>query len=186
MISQNNIESLVLKGRITSDFEYEKALTADRKLKLCLNENPQYKTLRYKLRDIIDNYESAKWSEVDKIDDDNPFENDETEYIEEQERLFLENRKKAIEKKIIECNVTLEDLASILGRKSKSYMLELMNGIKPFSLRDLIIINRVFNIQMDLLIPRFLSKHDEAEVEEAVKKLDNPKVKVSFDEVVLY
>ena len=39
---------------------------------------------------------------------------------------------------------------------------------------------------MDLLIPRFLSKHDEAEVEEAVKKLDNPKVKVSFDEVVLY
>ena len=88
MISQNNIESLVLKGRITSDFEYEKALTADRKLKLCLNENPQYKTLRYKLRDIIDNYESAKWSEVDKIDDDNPFENDETEYIEEQERLL--------------------------------------------------------------------------------------------------
>lgn len=181
-----NIESLVKKGYIKCELDYEKALLADRQLKLLVKESPHFKTLRYKLRDIIDKYESCKWCDVDKIDDNKQIENDKTEHIAEQERLFIENRKQAIEKKIKEYDLTLENLASILGRKSKTHMSELMDGIKSFTVRDLIIINRLFNIEMDVLLPRFLSKQDQEEVKEAVKKLDNPKVKILFNELVLY
>ena len=177
-----NIESLVKKGYIKCELDYEKALLADRQLKLLVKENPHFKTLRYKLRDIIDRYESCKWCDVDKIDDNRLIESDKTEYIAEQERLFIENRKQTIEKKIKECDLTLENLSSILGHKSKTHMSELMDGIKSFTVRDLIIINRLFNIEMDVLLPRFLSKQDQEEVKEALKKLNNPNINLSFDD----
>jgi hypothetical protein len=47
--------------------------------------------------------------------------------------------------------ITPENLASLLGHKSKTHMLELMNGIKPFILKDLSIKNRNSNI--DFCIP---------------------------------
>lgn len=180
-----DIESLVKKGYIKSELDYEKALIADRQLKHLVKENHHFKTLRYKLRDIIDKYESCKWCDVDKIEENKQIESDKNGHIAEQERLFIENRKQAIEKKIKEYDLTLENLASILGRKSKTHMSELMDGIKSFTVKDLIIINRLFNIKMDVLLSRFLSKQDEAEVEEAVRKLDNPKVKILYDNLDL-
>ena len=181
-----DIESIVKKGIITNELDYDRALIADRKLRLLAKEDSHFKILRSKLRDIIEKYENTEWNDVDKIDDDKLIESGKTEQIAEQERLFIEIRKQTIRKKIKEYALTQENLATILGHKSKSHMSELMNGIRPFTLRDLIIINRVFNIDMDMLVPRFLSKQEEAVVEEAVRKLDNPKVKISFDELVLW
>ncbi len=178
MITHFDIERIVKKGCISNELDYDRALIADRKLKLLVKKSPYLKTLRYKLHDIIEKYECCEWSDVGKIDDNKLIESDKTEHITEQEKQFIENRKQAITKKIKEYNVTHEDLTTILGHKCKTHMSELMNGIKPFSLRDLIVINRLFNIEIDLLIPPFLSKQDEAKVKEAVKKLDNPKVKL--------
>lgn len=180
-----DIESIVKKGHITNELDYDRALIADRKLRLLAKESLHFKTLRSKLRDIIEKYESAEWSDVDKIDDNKLIESDKTERIAEQERLFIENRKQAIRNKIKEHDLTQENLATILGHKSKTHMSELMNGIKPFTLRDLIVINRLFNIEMDLLIPRFLSKQDQTEVKQALEKLDRPEVKLSCDDLVL-
>ena len=84
-----------------------------------------------------------------------------------------------------EADLTQENLASILGHKSKTHMSELMNGIKPFTLRDLIIINRLFKIDMDILIPRFLSTKDQVEVKENLEKLGKLGVKLSCDDLVL-
>ena len=64
-------------------------------------------------------------------------------------------------------------------------MSELMNGIKPFTLRDLIIINRLFKIDMDILIPRFLSTKYQVEVKENLEKLGKLGVKLSCDDLVL-
>lgn len=185
MKTEFNIESIINKGRITNELDYDRALIADRKLRLLSKENPHFKSLRSKLRDLIENYESAEWSDVDKIDDNKLIESEKSEHIAEQERLFIENRKQAIRKKIKELDLTQEDLASILGHKSKTHMSELMNGIKPFTLRDLIIINRLFNIDMDILIPRFLSTRDQVEIKEALEKLDKPGVRLSCDDLVL-
>ena len=181
-----DIEKIVEKGIITNELDYERALISDRKLRLLSKENLHFKNLRTKLRDIIEKYENSEWNDVDKIDENKLLESDKAERIAELERIFLENRKQAIRKKLKELELTQENLASILGHKSKTHMSELMNGIKPFTLKDLIIINRLLKIEIAILIPVFLSKEDQIKVKEAVMKLGKPKIKLTSEDLVLY
>lgn len=182
-----DIEKIVEKGIITNELDYERALIVDRKLRLLAKEKEDlyFKNLRTKLRDLIEIYENAEWSDVDQIDEDKLLESDKAEQIAELERVFLENRKQAIRKKLKELDLTQENLGSILGHKSKTHMSELMNGIKPFTLKDLIIINRLLKIEIAVLIPVFLSKEDQTKVRKAVIKLGKPKVKLTSDDLVL-
>lgn len=180
-----DIEKIIEKGIITNELDYERALISDRKLRLLAKDNSHFKNLRTKLRDIIEKYENLEWSDVDKIDDNKLLESDKSEYIAELERLFLENRKQAIRNRLKEHELTQENLALILGHKSKTHMSELMNGIKPFTLKDLIIINRLLKIEIAVLIPVFLSKEDQTRVREAVIKLGKPKIKLTSDDLVL-
>lgn len=85
-----NIENIIKKGSITNELDYDRALIADRKLRLLAKEDPHYKTMRSKLRDLIEKYESAEWSDVNKIDDEKLIESEKSEHIAEQERLFFE------------------------------------------------------------------------------------------------
>ena len=62
-------------------------------------------------------------------------------------------------------------------------MSELMNGIKPFTLKDLIIINRLLKIEINFLIPKFLSQEDQTRVKQAIIKLDKPKIKLSSNDL---
>ncbi|WP_242607217.1 helix-turn-helix domain-containing protein [Flavobacterium sp. MEB061] len=181
-----DIEKIVEKGIITNELDYERALISDGKLRLLSKENLHFKNLRTKLRDIIEKYENSEWNDVDKIDENKLLESDKAERIAELERIFLENRKQAIRKKLKELELTQENLASILGHKSKTHMSELMNGIKPFTLKDLIIINRLLKIEIAILIPVFLSKEDQIKVKEAVMKLGKPKIKLTSEDLVLY
>ncbi|MCC9072033.1 helix-turn-helix domain-containing protein [Flavobacterium sp. F-65] len=180
-----DIENIVEKGVITNELDYERALIADRKLRLLAKENFHFKNLRVKLRDIIEKYENSEWSDIDAIDDNKLIESEKSERIAELERLFIENRKLTIRRKIKELDLTQENLASILGHKSKTHMSELMNGIKPFTLKDLIIINRLLKIDITLLIPVFLSKEDQTKVKEAVRKLGKPNVRLTDDDLFL-
>ncbi len=179
-----DIEKIVEKGIIINELDYDRALIADRKLRLLAKDSLHFKNLRTKLRDILERYENAKWRDIDKIDAQQLSESVKSEQIAEQERQFIENRKQSIRKKLKELDLTQENLAFILGHKSKTYMSELMNGIKPFTLKDLIIINRLLNIKMEVLIPAFLSKEDQIKVKEAVRKLDKPKVKLNSNNLV--
>jgi len=181
-----DIEKIVEKGIITNELDYERALISDGKLRLLSKENLHFKNLRTKLRDIIEKYENSEWNDVDKIDENKLLESDKAERIAELERIFLENRKQAIRKKLKELELTQENLASILGHKSKTHMSELMTGIKPFTLKDLIIINRLLKIEIAILIPVFLSKEDQIKVKEAVMKLGKPKIKLTSEDLVLY
>jgi len=85
-----DIEKIVEKGIITNELDYDRALIADRKLRLLARENLHFRNLRTKLRDIIEKYENSEWSDIDKIDDYKLLESDKSEYIAELERLFLE------------------------------------------------------------------------------------------------
>lgn len=174
-----DIEKIVERGIITSELDYDRALIADRKLRLLAKENPHFKNLRLRLRDLIEKYENAEWSDVDKINEEKLTESGVSEYIAEQERLFLENRKQEIRKKLKQLDLTQESLGLILGHKSKTHMSELMNGIKPFTLKDLVIIHKLLKIEMGVLIPVFLSKEDQIKVREAIMKLDKPKVRLT-------
>ena len=141
-----DIEKIIEMGIITNELDYERALIADRKLRLLGKEDVHFKNLRKKLRGIIENYENKEWSTVEKIDDNKLLESEQAEKFAALERQFLETRKLEIRKKLKALEITQENLASILGHKSKTHMSELMNGIKPFTLKDLIIINQLLKI----------------------------------------
>jgi transcriptional regulator with XRE-family HTH domain len=180
-----DIESIIDSGFISNELDYERALIADRKLRLLAKESIHFKNLRLKLRDLIAKYESSEWSDINLIDESKLLEVEKFEQIAELERVFIENRKQSIRKKLKELDLTQENLATLLGHKSKTHMSELVNGIKPFTLKDLVIINRILKIDVSLLIPLFLSNEEQLRVKEAVKKLDKPKVKLNVEDLLL-
>jgi plasmid maintenance system antidote protein VapI len=98
--------------------------------------------------------------------------------------VFIDNRKQAIKTKLKVFDLSQENLAVILGHKSKTHMSELINGIKPFTLKDLIVINRILKIDMKVLVPNFLSIEDQEKVRIAVQSLNKPKVKLSTKDLV--
>ena len=180
-----DIEELIKSGSITNELDYERALTADRKLRLLAKDNDYFKKQRKKIRDLIEAYEKNEWNNVDNIDENKLIESEKSEYIADLERDFLEKRKQIIRKKLKELDLTQENLATFLGHKSKTHMSELMNGIKPFTLKDLIIISRLLKIDIKFLIPLFLSKEDQIKIQNIVKSMNKPKLKLSKEDFAI-
>lgn len=178
MNSQFEIEQLVRDGRIDSETDYQRALIADRKLRLLAKDSVHFKTLRNKLRAIIVDYEQHNWNSVADITPGQIAESDSAEKFAEAESEFIEKRKEIIKKKLSLFGITQQDLGRILGHKSKTYMSELMNGISPFSQRDLIVVNRLLKIDFDKLIPAFLSKDELAVLKHSLGETNNPKLKL--------
>ncbi len=180
-----DIEKLVESGSITNELDYERALIADRKLRLLSKENAHFKSLRLKLRDLVEEYEKSEWSNVEKISNEKVLESDNAERTAEAERLFIDQRKREIRAKLKALDLTQEDLALLLGHRSKTHISELMNGIKPFTLKDLVIINRVFKIELTKLVPVYLSKEDQIKVKKALKQLGKSEISFTGDDLVL-
>ncbi|TVR84463.1 MAG: XRE family transcriptional regulator [Chitinophagaceae bacterium] len=185
MKTQFDISKLIEDGKIKNELDFERALIADRKLRVLSKENPKFKSVRKKLRDLIEQYENQNWSAESKISDEKLKESDITELIAEKERLFIRRRKELIRKKLKNLNLTQQDFGKILGHNSKSYISELMNGLSPFSLKDLIVINRLLKIDLTDLVPTFLPESDRAKIRAKIKKLDNPKLKLSNDDLAI-
>ena len=184
MKTEFDIEAILKKGRLSNELDYERALVAERKLRLLAKEDAQFTTLRHQLRLLLETYELGEWSDPASIDDRQLIQSEKAEFIAEQERQFMETRKLTIRNRLKQFELTQENLASILGHRSKTHMSELMNGIKPFTLKDLIIIHRLLKIEISILVPVFLSDSDQKRVKFAVDKLDKPKVKLAADDLL--
>ena len=184
MKTQFNISQLIEDGGIQNELDFERALIADRKLRVLSKENPKFKSVRKKLRDLIEQYENQNWSDESKISDKKLRENDDAELVAEKERLFIQRRKQLIRNKLKNLNMSQQDFGKILGHNSKSYISELINGVSPFSLKDLIIINRLLNIDLTDLIPTFLPNSDRVKIRTTIEKLDNPKLKLIKDDLI--
>ena len=182
MKTEFDIDAILKKGRLSNELDYERALVAERKLRLLSKEDAQFKNVRDQLRELLENYEHSEWVDADSIDDRQLIQSEKAEFIADQERQFLETRKRIIRNRLKQLELTQENLGSILGHKSKTHMSELMNGIKPFTLKDLIIMHRLLKIDMSVLIPVFLSNSDQEKVKLAVSKLDKPKVKLEAND----
>jgi transcriptional regulator with XRE-family HTH domain len=185
MKTQLDITQLIEAGKIQNELDFERALIADRKLRVLSKENSKYKTLRKKLRDLIEEYENQNWSAETKISDKKLRESDVAELIAEKERLFIQRRKELIRKKLKNLNLTQQDFGKILGHNNKSYISELMNGVSPFSLKDMIVINRLLKINLTDLVPTFLPQSDSEKIRTTIKKLDNPKLKLGKDDLAI-
>jgi len=185
MKTQLEISKLIETGKIQNELDFERALIADRKLRVLSKENPKFKSVRKKLRDLIEDYENKNWSAESKISDKKLRESDIAELIAEKERLFIQRRKELIRKKIKSLNLTQQDFDEILGHSSKSYISELINGVSPFCLKDLIVINRLLKINLTDLVPTFLPQSDRVKIRTTIKKLDNPKLKLSEEDLAI-
>lgn len=170
------LKKILKKGEINSELELERALILDRKLRLLQKDNPDYIQDRKILRNIIQKYENLHWKSNTKLSEAKVLESDQAEIISEHERIFIETRKEIIKEKLKSMNLNQQDFGKILGH-GKTYTSELINGINPFSLKDLIIINRIFQIDFDNLIPSVISEKDNQKIRETILKLNNPNLK---------
>jgi transcriptional regulator with XRE-family HTH domain len=185
MKTQFDVDSFLEKGKIENELDFERALIADRKLRVMAKENPKLKAVRKKLRDLIEAYESKTWSPDAEISEDKLKESDWAEQTAEKERLFIHNRKKLIKSRLKELDLSQQDFGVILGHTSKSYMSELMNGVSPFSLKDLVVISQLLKIELTDLVPTFLPQKERIKIKTSIKKLDNPKLSLSEDDFAL-
>jgi transcriptional regulator with XRE-family HTH domain len=183
MKTQFDISELIENGKIQNELDFERALIADRKLRVLSKENSKFKSLRKQLRDLIEQYENQNWSTESNISDKKLRESEIAELIAEKERLFIQRRKELIRKKFKNLNLTQQDFGKILGHQSKSYISELITGVSPFSLKDLIVINRLLKINLSDLVPTFLAQSDRIKIRTTIKKLDNPKLKLSKEDL---
>ncbi len=169
--------------RLENEYDLQKASLLERKLRLMINENPELKPIRKKLRNLIRDYEDRIWSDFDKITDSQIEESKKAEEIINHEQRFILKRKVAIRKKLKEFDMTQQDLGVILGHP-KSYMSELINGISQFTLKDLVIIHRILGINLNILISTFLQSETRDKVKESIIKLNKPKLELRKTELV--
>ncbi|MCH8904664.1 MAG: helix-turn-helix transcriptional regulator [Bacteroidetes bacterium] len=179
MKTQFDVEKIIELGKIQNELDFERALIADRKLRVLSKKHPNLKSVRKKLRVIIQDYERSNWSKNSKISEKKIRDNDIAELIAEGERNFSNRRKLLIRSRLKKFDLTQLELGVILGHKSKSYMSELINGISPFTIKDLVIINRLLKIDLSYLIPTILPHTLTIKIKASIDKLDNPKVKLS-------
>jgi plasmid maintenance system antidote protein VapI len=158
---------------LENEYDLQKASILERKLRLMLKENPDLKPLREKLRDLIKKYEDKEWSDLENISDYKFDESDLAEKLIYSEEQFLKKRRNTIRKKLKEYDMTQQDLGIILEHP-KSYMSELMNGVSQFTLKDLVIIHRLFDINLNILIPTYLQSETKDKLRESIRKLNKP------------
>lgn len=174
---------LIQKGSISNELELEQASIMERKLRLMSKKKPELSESRNKLRTLIKAYENLVWNKNANISEEKIEESDLAENSAEKERLFLLKRKKAIKSKLKEYCLNQQDLGLILGH-SKSYISELINGINPFTLKDLIIIHKLFNIKLENLIPTTIPEKESTRIKQSVLKMNKPNLKIKKDELL--
>ena len=178
-----NIKDVANIDRLENEYDLQKASLLERKLRLMIDENPDLKPIRKKLRDLIADYEDKEWSDFENISDSQVEESDKAEEIVDYETKFIQKRKESIRKKLKEFDMTQQDLGMILGHP-KSYISELVNGISQFTLKDLVIIHRILGINLNTLIPTYLQSETRDKVRESIKKLNKPKLGLRKKELV--
>ena len=168
--------------RLENEYDLQKASLLERKLRLMIDENPDLKTIRKKLRDLIKNYEDREWSDFENISDSKFEESDKAEEIINSEQRFIKKRKLTIRKKLKDFDLTQQDLGVILEHP-KSYMSELINGVSQFTLKDLVIIHRVLGINLNILIPTYLQSETRDKVRQSIDILNKPKLRLRKKEL---
>jgi antitoxin component HigA of HigAB toxin-antitoxin module len=182
MTNMKGLKKILKKGILTSELEFERASIIDRKLRLLVKEHPELTDDRNRLLDILYAYETEHWT-GNKITADQIRENDIAEQIAEYENRFYKHRKQLIRSNLKERDLTQKQLGMLLGHSSETYMSELVSGINPFTLNDLILIHKLLGIVMDQLIPATLNIQTIVKVRNVIAKLNNPKINLDLPDL---
>jgi transcriptional regulator with XRE-family HTH domain len=179
-----NIREIENIQQLDNEYDLQKALLLDRKLRLMVKENPELKPIHDRLFHLIEDYEKKNWSASDNIPEKQFEEAETAEQLVEIERKFISQRKEVIRKKLKSYDMNQTDLAVLLGHK-KSYMSELINGISQFSMKDLVIIHRVLRIDLTKLIPTYLQNETRERVKQTITQLNKPKLRLRKKDLIM-
>lgn len=151
------IDNILSIDELSNELEFERATSIQDKLRWMEKEDNSLEPVRRHLIYLIEKYESKNWENEAEITDEQIKESDLAEKIVNAENLFVQKRKELIKEQLKKNEITQKDLGKILGHRP-NYMSELMNGVRPFSRDDIVVIHRLFDIEFKDLIPPFLKK----------------------------
>lgn len=171
----HNIQKL---DSLSNEVEYEKATSLYLKLRVLIKEDESYKPIRVHLRSLIKKYEQDNWINENSITDNQIKDSDLAESLVQAENEFYYKRKKLIKEKLKTFELNQNELAKILGHR-KGYMSELINGLRPFSKDDIVVINRLLKIGLDDLIPTFIKQDKALHIKKTLNSLSHNKIKLS-------
>jgi transcriptional regulator with XRE-family HTH domain len=174
---QTGLKKLLKKGSLVNELDFQRAMIIDRQLRLLVKEFPELAPDRKQLRALLKAYEDKHWIE-EAVTDKKVEESELASQFAEHERIFIEKRKNVIKSKLKELGLTQKELGTVLNHSSSTYMSELINGINPFTLNDLIVIHHLLNIELEFLIPTILTRQVRSRVSKTIIKLNNPRLKM--------
>ena len=179
-----NIREIENIQHLDNEYDLQKALLLDRKLRLMVEEDLTLKPIQKRLFELIKAYESEHWSDSEAITDTQVKEAETAELLVDIERKFIQKRKETIKNRLKSYDMTQQDLGILLGHK-KSYMSELINGVSQFSLKDLVIVHRVLRIELLKLIPTYLQNETREKVKKSIARLNKPKLKLGKKDLIM-
>ena len=184
MNAVTDLNKILTKGSFDNELEFERAAIVLRKLRVLAKEHPELIEKREKLRLLLKAYENRVWVNS-AITDEKIKESDLAEAIAGHEQQFFYNRKELIRKKLKALSLSQKDLGKILGHSSTSYISELINGVYPFTTRDLVIIHLLLKIDFNYLIPTVLNPEEKGKLVDIVHELNNPKLSINAQSLEL-
>ncbi len=178
------LDNVLKITKIENEFELEQANSLFNRLRLLVKDDPSLSPLRHHLADLIEAYENEHWSDVDSITDEQVKESEQAEKMAQFQTQFIQRRKERIRSALNKNDLNQNDLAEILGHR-KNYMSELINGVRPFSKEDIVVIHRVLGIEFnDLILP--LIKEPTAErIRLTLAKMNKPQLKLKDEDLQL-
>lgn len=172
-----DIDNVLKISKLTSELDFERASALESKLRWMIKEDPSLKPLRKHLRELVKAYEEAFWPDEKLVTDSQVAESDKASELVSYENQFIQKRKSLIKQALEEHGLNQQDLAGILGHR-KSYMSELINGVRPFSMNDLVILNRLLKIKFDNLILATIQDEVVVHLKDVLTRLNKPDLKL--------
>lgn len=176
------IDNIMKLNELYSELEFERATAIYGKLRWMVEEDSSLKLIRQHLKSLIKQYERMHWNDELKISNEQITESDIAEKIVSSENEFIQNRKSLIRSKLKDIGISQQDLAKILGHRP-NYMSELINGVRPMSRDDIVVLHRLFGIEFNDLIPPFLKSEVVNHIKMALEELKNDKVKLKIKDL---
>ena len=170
----HNIQDL---NKLNNELDLEQANSLYIRLRPLAKDDPSIKSVRKHLAALIKAYEEEHWSDDKAVTDEQVKQSDYAEKLVAVQNDFIQARKKLIRSKLKKYDLAQNDLAEILGHR-KNYMSELINGARPFSKDDIVIIHRILDIPLNKLVDRIIKENAAIRVRKVIARLNKPQLKL--------
>ncbi len=176
------IDNILKLNELNSELDLERATSIYGKLRWMVKEDSILEPIQQHLKSLISHYEKSYWNDESGITDEQIAESDFAEKIVSSENKFIQKRKDLIRGKLKDNGISQQDLAKILGHRP-NYMSELINGVRPFSRDDIVVLHRLFEIEFKDIVPPFLKAEVTNHIKQTLGELKNKKMRLQIKDI---